>query len=88
MSIWRRRTLVRERLRAPGSYGAEFYSGLGMRGMRVFVKHYNSAFTGIRLDEYLRSKEIANIVVAGVSASDCIMATVTDAFFNEFEVYV
>ena len=55
---------------------------------KVFVKQYYSAFTNTGLSEHLRSNSLVNVVIAGVSATNCVLAAAADAFFNEFEVFV
>lgn len=76
---------------APGSYGAQLYPSfaeLKHDDDAVFVEQYYSAFTNKGLAAYFRSKAIATVAIAGVSASNCILAAATDVFFNELDVYV
>ncbi|KAL8876191.1 MAG: hypothetical protein Q9192_008907, partial [Flavoplaca navasiana] len=76
---------------ASGSSGAQLYPDLERlreNGDEVFVKQYYSAFTNTGLAEYLMSNGIVNVVIAGVSATNCVLAAAADAFFNEFEVFV
>ncbi|KAL9640120.1 MAG: hypothetical protein Q9204_000837 [Flavoplaca sp. TL-2023a] len=75
---------------ASGSDGAKLYPDLNelKKDDKVFVKQYYSAFTNTGLAEHLRSNGIVNVVIAGVSATNCVLAAAADAFFNEFEVFV
>ncbi|KAL8871185.1 MAG: hypothetical protein Q9215_008234, partial [Flavoplaca cf. flavocitrina] len=76
---------------ASGSDGAKLYPDfkkLKKDDDKVFAKQYYSAFTNTGLAEYLRSNSIVNVVITGVSATNCVLAAAADAFFNEFEVFV
>ena len=74
---------------ASGSHGANLYASFEKFKNDedvVFGMQYFSAFTNTDLAEHLRTKGITTVAIAGVSASNCVLAAATDAFFNEFEV--
>jgi len=64
---------------------ASFAAGLDpVSGERVFSKRYASAFFGTRLAESLRELGVDTLLIAGVSTSGCIRATVVDACQHGF----
>lgn len=72
-----------------GTWGTEFPDGLGVReGERVLSKRRYSAFFQTDLDIWLREHDIARVVVTGVALNICVRATVHDAFFHGYQVWV
>ncbi|MGZ3790189.1 MAG: cysteine hydrolase family protein [Bacteriovorax sp.] len=73
----------------PGQNGAEFISGLGpLFGERVFQKSVNSAFIGTSLENYLRSKEITTLAMAGFTSDHCVSTTARMASNQGYEVSI
>lgn len=69
----------------PGSWGAEFYTGLGPEpGEQVIVKHRHSAFFGTALDTLLRERGVEGVVVAGTATQGCVEGTIRDANAHNF----
>jgi ureidoacrylate peracid hydrolase len=71
------------------SRGAQLHEELGVRpGERVLRKRRYSAFFATDLDLYLREHEVERVVCTGVALNICVRATVHDAFFNGYDVWV
>jgi ureidoacrylate peracid hydrolase len=76
---------------AEGTWGADWYSGLGPDGsdrQLIIDKHRYSAFIGTRLDLVLRSHGIRTIVVCGAATSGCVESTIRDGFMLDYYVIV
>jgi ureidoacrylate peracid hydrolase len=72
-----------------GSWGAELHPGLGVRSdEHILSKRRYSAFFATDLDVWLREHEIERVVVTGVALNICVRATIHDAFFNGYDVWV
>jgi ureidoacrylate peracid hydrolase len=72
-----------------GTWGAELHEGLGVReGERILRKRRYSAFFATDLDLWLREHHIERVVVTGVALNICVRATVHDAFFLGYDVWV
>lgn len=72
-----------------GSWGAELHDRLGMQeGERILRKRRYSAFFATDLDLWLREHGIERVVVTGVALNICVRATVHDAFFLDYDVWV
>jgi ureidoacrylate peracid hydrolase len=72
-----------------GTWGAEFHAGLGVReGEAIVRKRRYSAFFATDLDLMLRERDIARVVVTGVALNICVRATVHDAFFHGYDVWL
>jgi nicotinamidase-related amidase len=70
---------------APGTWGAEWYDGLGpLPGERVVVKHRHSAFFGTDLARQLRADGVDGIVVTGTATMGCVEGTVRDGYAHDF----
>lgn len=54
----------------------------------VIKKRRYSAFFGTDLDLVLRENGVKNVVVVGTKTNCCIRATVTDAYYLDYDVYV
>lgn len=55
---------------------------------RIFEKEYNSSFRKTGLKEYLDSKNISKIILAGLQTEYCIDATCKSAFEQGYEVLI
>jgi ureidoacrylate peracid hydrolase len=72
-----------------GTWGAELHSGLGVApGERILSKRRYSAFFATDLDTWLREHGIERVVVTGVALNICVRATIHDAFFNGYDVWI
>jgi ureidoacrylate peracid hydrolase len=72
-----------------GTWGAELHEGLGvLDGERILRKRRYSAFFATDLDLWLREHHIQRVVVTGVALNICVRATVHDAFFLGYDVWV
>lgn len=78
-----------------GTRGAEFADGLDFpedtlmvsKGTRVDKDAY-SAFEGARLHDLLKEKGVDTLIICGVAAEHCVLATVQDALRLGFSVAV
>ncbi len=72
-----------------GTWGAELHAGLGVQpDERVISKRRYSAFFATDLDVWLREHAIERVVVTGVALNICVRATIHDAFFNGYDVWL
>ena len=72
-----------------GTWGAELHADLGVReAERVMRKRRYSAFFATDLDLWLREHDIGRVVLTGVALNICVRATVHDAFFLDYDVWV
>jgi nicotinamidase-related amidase len=68
-----------------GTPGAARLDGL-LEPDHLVVKTRDSAFHGTDLARWLRERDVARLVLAGVSTESCIAATATDAYANDLRV--
>jgi glutathione S-transferase/nicotinamidase-related amidase len=77
---------------APDSHGSDYPNDV-----RAFVekfatkevtKHWYSAFTATGLDQYLKYRGVDEVYFAGVTANNCVLASLTDAFFLGYKVRI
>ena len=54
----------------------------------VIKKRRYSAFFGTDLDLVLRENDIRRVIIVGTKTNCCIRATVTDAYYLDYDVYV
>lgn len=54
----------------------------------VIKKRRYSSFFGTDLDLVLRENHVRNVIVVGTKTNCCIRATVTDAYYLDYDVYV
>lgn len=54
----------------------------------VIKKRRYSGFFGTDLDLVLRENDIKNVIITGTKTNCCIRATVTDAYYLDYNVYV
>ncbi len=66
-------------------WGQELQPKPGAKEAEV-LKHRYTAFHGTNLNVILRSNGVKTIIVTGVAASGCVMATAMDGFFNDYFV--
>jgi isochorismate hydrolase len=60
----------------------------GMNGdIKVIIKHQYDAFYQTDLEEYLRSKNVEQVIVSGLLANLCCETTARSAFVRGFEVF-
>ena len=73
-----------------GTFGVEIDPMLPVDYERDYVipKRRYSGFFGTDLDLVLRENEIRNLIITGTKTNCCIRATVTDAFYLDYEPYV
>ena len=72
-----------------GTFGVEIDPMLEVRPEDyVIQKRRYSGFFGTDLDLVLRENEIENLIIVGTKTNCCIRATVTDAFYYNYEPYV
>ena len=73
-----------------GTFGIEIDPMLEVDEKKDYVirKRRYSGFFGTDLDLVLRENEVENVVVVGTKTNCCIRATVTDAFYLNYNPYV
>jgi ureidoacrylate peracid hydrolase len=72
-----------------GTWGSELHPGLGVRpDEHILSKRRYSAFFATDLDVWLREHQIERVVVTGVALNICVRATIHDAFFHGYDVWV
>lgn len=69
-----------------GSPEADFVTGLLTSGLPQLTKTRDSSFIGTDLLWRLRNWQVDTLVLAGVSAHNCIAQTASDAFAHNFRV--
>lgn len=73
----------------PGTEGAEFAPDLGVDPEDVVVtKHRYNAFYETSLQTILRSNDISEVLIGGVSTNVCVESTVRGAFDRDYDVTV
>ena len=83
-------TLLSSEPIAVGTFGIEIDPMLEVDEKKDYVirKRRYSGFFGTDLDLVLRENEVENVVVVGTKTNCCIRATVTDAFYLNYNPYV
>ena len=72
-----------------GSIGWNIYQEIAsLPNEKVFEKHYNSAFRGTGLREYLNKIGAKNIILCGMQTEYCLDATCKVAFEYDYEVTI
>lgn len=73
-----------------GTFGVEIDPMLSVDEEKDYIipKRRYSGFFGTDLDLVLRENGIKNVIVVGTKTNCCIRATVTDAFYLDYEPYV
>lgn len=76
----------------PGTWGAEFSSGLGphpdTRSEKLFEKDVFGAFTGTGLEEWLREIGATSLLLVGFYTHMCLSTTAREALVRGFNVVV
>jgi nicotinamidase-related amidase len=76
----------------PGTWGSEFSPGLGPEAgfgpESVFEKDVFGAFTYTRLEEWLTSKGVSEVLLAGFYTHMCLSTSAREALIRGFEVTV
>jgi nicotinamidase-related amidase len=76
----------------PGSWGARLSPGLGpvagVASERLFDKDVYGAFTATGLEEWLRSRDVTDILIVGFYAHMCVSTSVREALIRGFGVQV
>jgi len=76
----------------PGSWGAELSQGLGPEAgfgvEQLFQKDVFGAFTGTRLEEWLRANDVTSVVIVGFYAHMCLSTSVREALIRGFDVMI
>ena len=89
-STWlRRRKGHVVRICQPGTWGAEWYQGMGPTDDELaLVKHRYSPFVNAPIDTVLRAQGIRTLLMAGVTTNVCVESTARDAFMRDYQVIV
>ncbi len=83
------RDVVANKSMAEGSWGAEFFDGLGPVAGEFVIKHSRvNAFYGSQLEEVLRVLRADRLIVAGVATNSVVETTVRHAADMGYEVAV
>lgn len=73
----------------PNSDGWQIYEKIKPNSNeKIFFKNYNSAFKETNLYEYLKSKEINELIITGMQTEYCIDTTVKVAFEHGFQIII
>ncbi len=85
--IWRR--VVAGKMMAEGSWGAEFYEGLGpLPGEPIVTHHRNNPFHGSPLEDVVRLYAPRRLVIAGISTTYVVESAVRHASDLGYDVVV
>lgn len=68
------------------TWGSEFYKITPASEDIIVTKHRYSAFIHTRLDSVLRTLNIKNILMTGVSTNVCVESTARDGFMLDYDV--
>ena len=71
-----------------GTWGAAFYQVSPTDGDYVIDKHRHSAFAGTELDQILRDRGIASLIVTGVQTHVCVESTLRDGSARGYYIVV
>ena len=71
-----------------GSAGCAFDERLNIVSTNTFAKNKNDAFSNPNLYNFLKRNSIETVVLAGVFAEGCVLATLESAINNHFKVEV
>jgi nicotinamidase-related amidase len=76
----------------PGTWGAELSPGMGPQDGSghewLFEKDVYGAFTNTRLEEWLRSLGVTDVLIAGFFAHMCVSTSAREALVRGFEVHL
>ncbi len=72
-----------------GAWGFEIYDSFApLEGEKIIDKQFNSAFRETDLLEYLKQKEVKDLIIVGLQTDYCIDATIKSGFEHGFRIYV
>ncbi len=72
-----------------GTWDAELHPDMKPEDTDIIIeKNRPSSFYSTRLESYLRSQDIENVVVCGVTTNICVETTVRDASQRDFRTFV
>lgn len=69
------------------SAGAKLAEGLNVVSTNYFAKNRPDAFSNGEFDRFLREKKISKLIISGVFADQCVLATIKGAINRQYEVY-
>ena len=76
----------------PGSWGAEFSTGLGpypgLRSEKLFEKDVYGAFTGTNLEQWLRDIGASRLLLVGFYTHMCVSTSAREALVRGFDVVI
>lgn len=76
----------------PGTWGSEFYTGLGplknQDSEKEFHKNVYGAFTGSNIGQWLNSLHVTDVVIMGFYTHGCVSTTAREAIMAGFNVYL
>ena len=76
----------------PGSWGAEFSTGLGphsgLRSEKLFEKDVFGAFTGTKLEQWLRAIGAGSLLLVGFYTHMCVSTSAREALVRGFDVAI
>jgi nicotinamidase-related amidase len=76
----------------PGSWGAEFSTGLGpypgLRSEKLFEKDVYGAFTGTNLEQWLRDIGASRLLLVGFYTHMCVSTSAREALVRGFDVAI
>lgn len=71
-----------------GTQGAELDSRLNRINQNFYTKSQRDAFSNLQLDQYLRQKNVNNLIIIGVYAEHCVLSTVRGALQRGYKVTI
>jgi ureidoacrylate peracid hydrolase len=85
LRLMRERPELRGQLLTFGTWDFQIVDELAPKARDiVIVKPRYSGFYGTNLDSILRTRDIRNLLIAGIASNVCVESTIRDAFFNEY----
>jgi nicotinamidase-related amidase len=76
----------------PGTWGAEFTDGLGPKTGSEFEKEFHKsvygAFTGSNIGQWLKEKQVAEVLIMGFYTFGCVSTTTREAIMADLTVYL
>ena len=76
----------------PGSWGAEFVTGIGTEkgndNEKEFQKDVYGAFTGTDIGSWLKSKSVDTVVLMGCFTHGCVSTTAREAIMEGLSVFI
>jgi nicotinamidase-related amidase len=76
----------------PGSWGAEYITGLGPEsceaGEKEFTKNVYGAFTGSAIGEWLENLKVNEVLIVGFYTHGCVSTTTREAIMRDYSVFI